>query len=216
MDPGLYFLNLAHVCLVVSGILLLIQKKNLSNAYRYLGFYLIWNLVIEFFAWVFQVRGVNNLPLLHVYTLGEFILFSLFYRTVFSNSCLFTQNFSIFLIVISGLIISNSLFVQSIFGFNSYAKTLVQLILIGYALYSFFESGLSQTKQEKDLMWVHSAVLIYYSGSLFIFLFSDYFLRFGEGMPKEFWMVNAFLNLIFHVLVLSSICKLWVRRRFSY
>ena len=216
MDPGLYFLNLAHICLISSLGILLFNWKRLSRIYMCLGYYLMWNFLIELSAWAFQMRGINNLPLLHLYTWGEFLLFSWFYREVFPNASLFSQHFRIFLITVSILIVGNSLFVQSIYGFNSYAKALVQVILISYSMYYFFNTENEYERKGSELRWVHSSVLVYYSGSFFIYLFSDYFLRYGEGIPKEFWMFNAFLNLVFHSLILTTICKVLMKRRFTY
>ena len=216
MDPGLYFLNFAHVCLVISLSILLFNWKNLSRANRCLGYYLIWNFLIELGAWAFQAKGINNLPLLHLYTLGEFILFSLFYREILPKIYFVSKNQLAIGVFVCMLIIGNSLFVQSIFGFNSYAKTLIQVILIGYGLSYFFGEPAMSIGKDTQLNWINSAVLIYYSGTLFIYLFSDFFLRFGDGIPKEFWMFNAFLNLIFHIFILIAISKIWMTRWYSY
>lgn len=206
---NLYAANLAVIALGVNVLLFSVKYNQLNLPFRRLYYFLLLNLTIEALAFVFEYAGINNLPLLHVYTLGEFILFSFFYRSLILKPTLFSRFFWYIVVIGSILIIANSLFVQSIFDFNSIAKTAVQIILIGYAVLYFYnlvaDDQFSQLKS-KSIRLVNSAVIIYYSGSLFIFMFSR--ISFGnEDLYTVFWIFNAFLNLSFHLLILFA---LWI------
>lgn len=102
----------------------------------------------------------------------------------------------------------NTLFLQGIFEFNSYGKTLVQVLIILYALdYAFrFPALDTPDTAEETLQLVNAAVLIYYCGSLFIFMSSQFELQMGEAI-RILWKINAILNLIFQIMILIALWK---------
>lgn len=178
--------------------------------------YLIWfNLAIEIGARVLAEVTGNNLPLLHIYTLGEFLLLSYFYKGLLSAPPFLSKHFNTVTIFISLLIIANTLFLQSIYGFNTYAKTAVQFVFILYAILYFFdlsEQDALEAIEKKYLRLINSAILIYYSGSLFIFMFSNYFLQNNLNLPSGLWAFNAILNLVFLSLVSFSLWQIIYRK----
>ncbi len=118
--------------------------------------------------------------------------------------------------LVSILIILNSVFVQSIWGFNSYAKTLVQCVIIIYSLSYFFLNYMNKIKNgiiRKVRLFINATILIYYSGSLFVFMFSDYFLRVLGGTPRELWIINISLNFLFQVAILVTVWKVFNNRK---
>lgn len=202
-------------CLSVSCILWLWKRTNFSDPLQILGYFLLFNLFIEMGARGFFVFKVsNNLPLLHIYTLGEFLLLSFFYRKLLPDYNFFRKFFPAFLLIVSLLILLNTIFLQSIYVFNSYAKTLVQIILIIYSMMFFFnlpETSNFKTAEGWSLRIINSAVLIYYCGSLFIFMFSNIFIEKGL-IYNGFWIFNAVLNFLFQILVLLGLWRVAFRR----
>lgn len=147
---------------------------------------------------------------MHFYTLGEFILYSWFYHSLIKKAQKLNSWFLYFVIGVSAAIILNSMFIQSIYEFNTIAKTCVQIIIIGYAIMYFLnlteEQPLSHTS-EKSLRLINSAVLIYYSGSLFIFMCGQ--ISFIKGdIYLVFWTFNAILNVVFQILILIAVWKI--------
>lgn len=198
------------LCLSVTVSLCLFNFKKISTPFRRLCYFLIWNLFIEIFARVFSYSGMNNLPLLHLYTLGEFVLFSWFYKSLLKTNELFQKRYWVFVFVFSVLIVLNSIFLQNIYGFNTFAKTVVQVIIISYAVLYFYNLTENQSISpsiEKVLRLINSAIIVYYSGSLFIFMCGQ--VSFGKSdLYQMFWAFNAVLNLIFQLLVLWGIWKI--------
>lgn len=182
--------------------------KRLNTPFRRLFYFLIWNAVIEILAFAFMQSGYNNLPLLHMYTLGEFILFSYFYKSLIKKPNAFHKTYWYFVIGGSVLIVLNSIFIQDIFDFNAIAKTFVQISIICYAVLYFYNlvenQGFSEATS-KSLRLVNSAILIYYSGSLFVFMCIKVSFENSEILTM-FWAFNAVLYLIFQFLIL---CGLW-------
>ncbi|MBC8756547.1 hypothetical protein H2O64_17880 [Kordia sp. YSTF-M3] len=158
--------------------------------------------------------GYNNLPLLHIYTLGEFLLLSYFFKSLLEKPVFFKTSFWYFIIGGSFLIIINSLFFQSIFGFNTFAKTFVQVTIIGYAIlyfYNLVENQLFSLALSKSLRLINSAILVYYSGSLFIFMCSNVYLE-NMQIYVPFWAFNAVLNFLFQLLILLGLWKVFFKK----
>ena len=202
------FTNIPLPFLLLSCSLGLWYWRRLSPPFRMVVIYLIFNFLIEIGARVAGIVYRQNLPLLHLYTLGECLLFSLFYRQILDDSSVFKRYFAWILGVILTLVVLNTLFLQSIFEYNSYAKTLVQVLIILYALdYAFrFSEQDSYNAQSQALRLVNAAVLIYYCGSLFIFMSSEFDVEL-QGAILILWKINAVLNLIFQLMVLVALWK---------
>jgi len=207
------YLHTANVALFILGLNVLIcilYFKRFNVPFRRLGIFLIFNFLIELLAILFTAQGINNLPLLHLYTLGEFILLSIFYESIIPKRGLIKKYQKHFLILGILLILLNSIFIQSIFEFNNLAKTFVQISIISYAVLYFYnltENKKFNALQQKSLRLINSAILIYYSGSLFIFMCSQISFENTETYTL-FWTFNAALNAIFQLLIFWSLWKI--------
>jgi carbon starvation protein CstA len=181
---------------------------------KVMALFLVFNFLIEISARVTGFLFKQNLPLLHLYTLGELILISLFYRAVLEENSPFKQHFKTITALAAVLVILNTIFVQGLFEFNSYAKSLVQVLIILYALdfaFRFTEKDVLATDFNQLLRLVNSAILLYYCGSLFIFMTSQFEIE-SKGAFKILWDVNAVLNLIFQIVMLITLWKVVIRR----
>lgn len=197
------------LCLLLSCYTGIKYWHRLPRAFKALVVYLIFNLFIEIGARAAAILFRQNLPLLHFYTLGECWFLSLFYREVLDKDSIFQRHFSRIVPTVMILVVCNTLFLQSIFEFNSYAKTLVQFLIILYALdYSFrFSEREGVTSfNDQPLRLVNAAILVYYCGSLFIFMSNHFALRMGNAI-KILWDINTVLNLIFQIAVLVALWK---------
>jgi hypothetical protein len=201
--------TLPLLCLLLSCSLGLRYWQRLPRPFQVLVAYLVFNLLIEIGARVGALVFRQNLPLLHLYTLGECWLFSLFYRQILDENSVFKQRFWQIVGSVLALTVLNSIFLQGIFEYNSYGKTLVQVLIILYALdYAFRLSERDDPDPDltQMLRLVNSAVLIYYCGSLFVFMSSQFEIEMKDGI-HILWQVNKILNLIFHLMVLIALWK---------
>lgn len=208
----LLFSNTALVVLGASVLMYAIRFRHLPVEFKALGIFLIIDLVTELAATWTLYQRINNLPLLHIYTLLEFASLSLFYRAVFASRVGFQRYFWPFIGVVSALVVANSIFLEPPTGFNSNAKTLVQITLMGYAVFYFFNAyGKMDFSKPRYLAQglVNTAVLLYNAGSLFIFMFAKILQQsnLSSSAQHGFWMFNALLFLIFQLLVFIAIWK---------
>jgi hypothetical protein len=206
--------DFGRLLLVINVLLYLFSFKRHSLGIRFLGLFLMVDVLTEIMADLFSRQHINNMPLLHAYTLLEFIALSFFYKVLFKRWIFFQKWFGYWLTVVGLLLVGNSLFLEPIEGFNSNSKTLVQSIMIGYAVLYFFRSfGKEDFTLPKPLALalINSGVLIYYSGTLFVFMFSKALNEPGNAAAVEvqvvFWLLNGFLFLLFQLLILAALWK---------
>lgn len=195
--------------LLISCCLGLFYWKRLTPPLKLIVVYLVFNFFIETAARVTGYLYKQNLPLLHLYTLGEFILFTLFYHKILDSSSLLKRGFRWILLGGSVLVVLNTLFLQNIFSFNSYAKSMVQVMIILYALdyaFRFTQPDRAEPSQNNALQLINAAVLLYYCGSLFVFLTSSFATRMSDAI-RILWQINTALNVIFQVIVLIALWK---------
>ena len=202
--------QLSVVILIFSCILFLLKYKSFPPKIKILGIYLTLNLFTELYSRYLFSQQIPNLFLLHIYTLAEFLFWFFFYKILFNKEKVFNQISSWFALVVSVLLVLNSIFWEPITGFNSNAKSLTQMIFIACAIYYFFNNfGITDftVPINRSLGLVNFAVVFYYAGSIFIFMFSKYLADMGIESYRQqgFWAINACLNLIFQILIFLSL-----------
>ncbi len=209
----LWLSDATQYCAAVSLLLWLLKFRRLSPLFRLLGLVLINELLTDTLASWLDAHKTNNMPLLHLYTLVSFWLFSFFYRELFREKPVVRRYFWPYMAVVTLLLIANTLWLEPVWGFNSNAKTLIQCIFIAYVVYYLFDAfGKTDFLQPNDLAvsLVNMAILIYNAGSLFIFMFAK---TLNNGLlsakaQSGLWMVNSLLYLIFQLLLLLA---LWIQ-----
>ena len=115
------------------------------------------------------------------------------------------------IIIVTLLILLNSIFIQGIFEYNSYSKTLSQVILLAFSIDFLFR--IEEIKKDiakplfRILTIINAVFLFYFSGSLFIFMSSNYLIE-NSVILNKLWIINASLNLIFQIIILYAIWKI--------
>ncbi|MEL6673004.1 MAG: hypothetical protein AAFR61_12460 [Bacteroidota bacterium] len=202
--------------MLLSLFLLLLRVKVLSPPFKWLMGILGLFLITEIVTYLFWYNGKSNLPVLHVYTLLELILWTGFYRALFQDDKVFQRRSLIGLSLGSLFIILNTIFWEDLYSFNSQAKTLVQIFLVTYAVIYFF-NAFGKTDFSEPIHQANSllnfAVILYYSGSLFIFMFSNVLFEQGSKLHDGFWLFNGILFAVFQALICFSVWKVVFRKQ---
>lgn len=214
---ALLFGKVYLVILVVNVILVLLLYRRLPVKVRSICFFLLGSLATDLASrWLFY-QGENNLFLLHIYTLWELLAWGWFFNLVFGHTSKAQRLFFVGIGIMGMLLVLNSIFLEPLTGFNSNAKTLVQVLLVGFAIRYFFLAfgKIDLTKAAAQAVtFINFAVLLYYSGTLFIFMFSRLLKEYGVASVQQhgLWVINALLLVVFHLLIFIS---LWIplRRR---
>lgn len=202
------------ILLILSVIVWAIRYVVLPKSIKILGIYLLLNLVVQIVADQLWQRSMNNLYLLHLITLLDFVCLSFFFKEIYLNYNKFKEYFYYIIGTISTLLILNSIFLEPLDFFNSNARILVQSILITYVIMYLFDAfgKVDFSKREEQVIsLICFAILIYYAGSLSTYLFSQFYSEeIKEGL-RPIWVINGFLTALFQFILLMGIIRLGFR-----
>lgn len=219
-ELALFFGKVYLVILVANVAIAVLFYNRLPVKVRSMLYFLLGSLATDLASrWLFY-QGANNLFLLHIYTLWELVAWAWFFYLAFELTRREQRLFFGGIGLAGVLLLLNSMFLEPLTGFNSNAKTLVQALLVGFAIRYFFIAfgKIDLTKPiAQSVTFINFAVLLYYSGSLFIFMFSRLLKEYGVASVQQhgLWVINALLLVVFHLLIFIS---LWIqlRRRPKY
>lgn len=95
----------------------------------------------------------------------------------------------------------NLIFIQGPQSFNSYTSSLASVCFILMSL-TYFYVLIQQLPTESitklPMFWVNAAILIYYSGTFFLYLSADYLINVLNNDLVTFWMFHHFFGLLFN------------------
>lgn len=146
-----------------------------------------------------------NLPLLHVYTIVDFVMLSLLYRPVLHPGL-----FRLLILIFPVFAAVNSIFFAGLDSMNELSRSISAFTIMIYAL-SFFAKTLREMKvvrlEHTPLFWISIGTLFYNAASFFIFIFSKDLAPF-----KEMWLTYFGVHAVFTILLyLFYSIALWIR-----
>jgi hypothetical protein len=176
------------------------QRKYINKALRIIWYYLLLDGAANILASTLAEFNIHNLPVLHIYTIIEFLMLSYFYLLVLNDKttrviikCLMVL-FPVFCIV-------NFLFFQSINHFNTNTRPVEALIVMACSLAYFAQTNDNSIKWSLNpVNWMNIGILLYFSGALFIFSFSNMVV---SHMSKKYQAINILMWNIHATLVLA-------------
>lgn len=211
-----YVSYMVFIVLALNVILYWIFLKNYTGYLKWFYFYLVLSISIQIIARWLANYEIPNLPLLHFYTLLEFIVVSKFYKKVFVKEEVLQKWINYIIGIGSALIIANSLFLQPLDAFNSNAKAFSQIMIIAYAIVYYFLILKDRMQASPVLNILNAAILLYYAGSFFVFMFSDLLLKnLDKDSQLLFWIFNALLYLVFQLMVIFAGWKAYLTTKKS-
>lgn len=170
----------------------LIKYKWTDRVLLLIFYYLLLDGAVNLIAVVLSDYQINNLPLLHIYTILEFLLLSFFYIKILKDPL--ARNIIKFLMLIFPVLcVINFLFFQSIFRFNTYTRPLEVLLIMAYCLTYFAQANEAndiKAWSSNSIIWINIGILLYFSGALFVYSFSN--LTTAYTSPK-YKLVNLFI-----------------------
>lgn len=176
----------------------LLQRKNIS---------LFILLIIVFFIEILNVvcsrLGVNNMFIFDFYTPIEFILFALFYKSFFDSFSKSPIHYALIGAFVC-VAVCDSFFINDFFTINNFSDSLEAIIFILYSLTAFF--FIMKRMMFDDLLntpffWINIAILIYFAGNLFLFMFSNYLQNNDRAQYLAVYNIHSITNIIYYILI---------------
>lgn len=189
----------------VPVIIAIFSYRHFNPGLRVLCIHLFIACTVEVISYIWMKQKWNNLPFLHFYTISEFILLYLFYDIFFGNTFpkRLLRGIAISFVLFS---VINSLFIQNIFEFNSYARGLEALLLIILSLLCFYKISISP-QDTGGIPWINAGILVYFSGGLTLFILSNYILPFSNSINTLIWAIHSFLSIFLYIVISIGLWK---------
>lgn len=206
MDNAVFFYRLAIVSTVVEVLPPLIALLFLRNLRGYLVPILLLTLcglLSDVLGYFFSEEKSNNLVLLHIYTLVEFSLLSIFYFLFYKQ---YVGKNYIFLLLIPAFYVVGYLDyrMHGSDSIDNLSASIESLVLSIYALTSFLvimNKLVFKNLLSVPFFWVNSGVLLYFLPNLLVFAFCTYANGSDRIDTGAVWALHSILNIVFNLLI---------------
>lgn len=185
-------------------ILVVIGWRVLNRELKLIATLLMFSALSDALSYIFISYSINSWPIVNVFFLIQFVIL---YFVFFSNFKKLV-NILFYLFILFCLI--NYFFGQSPFKFNSissYSGALFMLVLALSYLYRLFWQLPVERVQDLPMLWIAFAVLIYFGGTLFLFLFNNYLIDNEPGTHQAIWVLHNMLNVSKNVFLSIALWK---------
>lgn len=204
-----YLMLFNFVTLTLLGILSVITflkfEKN-ELPWKIIAVYLIGSFITQGIATVYWLLGLNNLTILHIYSLFQFIAFSAFYWST-TNKKVKKQLIVIVSGVVSCLLIVNSIWNEPLREFNSLGIFISNGTIMVYAVSYFFEVLSAEVSTKKHII-INSGILLFMCESLVVFLFGNFLKKIEPIDQAGLWYAHISTYIFFLILILWNYAKL--------
>lgn len=174
-------------------------------------FYFIVSVITQALSLILWYHSINNLPLLHIFTFIEFFLLLWFFNRLPGN-IVSDKLFGIIAVSFFLFVLIDSLYLESIYKFNIYARSLEALILIVLSFKWFLYVITSGEKDESrygaaNLTYLIAGVFIYFAGSVVLFSVSNLVSHLAYTLALNVWTIHTFLLLLFYILATVALLR---------
>lgn len=152
--------------------------------------------------------GKDTLAGVHIYAPLEFLLISLMYLFYFRAYGRFSW-IRILIIVFLVFSVLNPIFFQDLYDFSNtraYSSLLLTFFSILFFYNALIEVDIYQLWKD-PMIWVNTAVLLYFAGNFFFFLLFAFILDYSREFSKITLRYFSVLNAIFYLLIAIGFWK---------
>ncbi|PSK91426.1 hypothetical protein B0I18_1059 [Taibaiella chishuiensis] len=183
-----------------------IRKKYWQPPERLIFVYLMLSGVFNILAAALAARSINNLPLLHLYTVIEFTVIAAFFRSIVEPGrarMLITWLMGLFPL----MALINIYLLDSIFLYNLIPRSVEAIIVVSFCIYYLMKSlSFSAGKSPFFNFAVVVSFLLYFSGSLALFALSDFIIA-NKKINALIWNTHATFVLIMYLIIAVAYYK---------
>ncbi|WP_146146746.1 hypothetical protein [Taibaiella chishuiensis] len=204
--PSLYMGIIVPAAILLPVTAAVIRKKYWQPPERLIFVYLMLSGVFNILAAALAARSINNLPLLHLYTVIEFTVIAAFFRSIVEPGrarMLITWLMGLFPL----MALINIYLLDSIFLYNLIPRSVEAIIVVSFCIYYLMKSlSFSAGKSPFFNFAVVVSFLLYFSGSLALFALSDFIIA-NKKINALIWNTHATFVLIMYLIIAVAYYK---------
>ncbi len=187
-----------------------------DKSLRYLFYFVTYGTLNEVASFIIAKFDFSNtMPKSHLYTFVAFLLLGFFYIEVFKGF-IDRKKIVILIVTFELYMILNAIFFQSIFEFPDFPRSISYIVFILASVICYYkvmvEASIKNLWSE-PLVWINTAILIYYSGSLFSTVLFNYILEYSVEFAKQIVYFFGALTALFYVLIAVGFGKAGKQKR---
>jgi hypothetical protein len=151
--------------------------KHLGKAEKWIWFYLIADGMTDIVSSYMAHHGMNNLWVSHLYTPVEALFFLIYYQMTIKDP-LIKKMIKVVIVVYPLFCLANAFLIQGMHLLNTYTLYPEAIIILFLGIVCFLERSDAvpvRGTTEASIAWFNAGILIYMGGSLFYFLFYNFF-----------------------------------------
>ena len=182
----------------------LYSLRSLNKSLKILFLFTAFAFLTEISLAALIAAGIKNtIPGLHFYIIFEFLLWALFFKSVL-HPFIPKKIIIAIIILFESYTIINLLFIQNLFTMPNLVRSVEGLLL---ALFSIllFSKFMVESKhreiQKEPLMWINTAVLVYFSGNFFFNILFNLILENSREFSRTTTFFFSGLNGLFYLLI---------------
>ncbi len=202
-------ITIGSLFVVVPVTVAILKYRLLNNTMKNMAFYVFLGASVQIISSYLGRNRQNNLWLLHLFTPLEFAIILRFYSTLLSS--IFQKKVFVWTgILFATLSLLNTAFLQEITIFNTYARSLEGVFVIVLCLLWCYKT-LTEMKIKKlgqhPVFWVNTGFLLYFSGGVLLFAFSNYILGINKALNMYIWAFHALFSILLYFLITIGLWK---------
>jgi hypothetical protein len=182
-------------------IIAIVFYKRLDISLKVMMFFLVFIAIMNTIITVLSMKSINNLFLVHIYTVFEFAFLSWFYKLQLKG--LANKIIPVLIGLFTLLCLVNYFFIQKSDQSNTYTRSIEAVIIIGYCILLFSKQSLAESGipwRKISVNWINVGVLMYYSGCFFTFVFMNYLMKASHLINHIVWGAMDTLLLFEYIL----------------
>jgi len=200
-----------YISLIITALTSLVLIRNIDFPFRLLAGLIIVTLGSELIAkYISGHLGRDNSIVYHVFTIVEYIFYSLIYASFFKNRRYDHILFALVILLLATEIL-NIIFFQSLFDSDTNTVLLESVLLIFLALLLFDkirESNDYKNILKENIFWFNCAVLVYYPFNVLIWGFHSIKVYQLKDPPILIYYINfifsGMLYLFYSLLIIRN------------
>lgn len=203
------FFEYSNLVILVPLLIAAVNLKRYALDLKIIFYYLVLATITQALSFAFWKQSVNNFPILHVYTVVEYLLLLWFYSVILKEF-LHNKVFIALSIAFPVFSILNSIFIENIFAFNTYGRSLEALIFIFLSI-SWFVKIVAEDEETrllgKAINYINGGLLVYFAGSIAMFSYSSYVEQMSEVHRVNVWTIHTVLAVQLYILIAIGLWK---------
>lgn len=203
------FFEYAGLILLIPLFLALLNQKKYSRQLKIVLYYLVLATVTQTLSFAFWKANINNYPIVHIYTILEYLILLWFYtltlkgfipKTAFAALFIAFPLFSIF----------DSIFIEDIYTYNTYSRSIEALIFIFLSI-SWFVKIVAEDEVAREqgiaINYINAGLLIYFAGSITLFAYNSYIEEMKIMLRINVWLIHTVLATQLYILIAIGLWK---------